>query len=481
MDLKDTSKRRQLKERGENMIKRSLIDIAKMAKGSGLKREHENIIIKGVSTDSRTIEEGQLFIPLIGEKFNGHLFVEDAYKKGAKAALWNKNEPLPNIDIPLIFVEDTLMALQDLARAYRAQLKVKVIGITGSNGKTTTKDIVASVLSTRYKTKKTLGNLNNDIGCPLTLLNLDEDTEMAVIEMGTERFGEISNLTNIAKPDVAIITSIGRAHLENLYTEENIARAKLEILEGLDPNGLFIYFGDDPTLRKVLKDFPIEHKVLTYGSEESNDYVAKVDSMNEEGISFTLKAPYEKSFFLPLLGKHNVFNGLAAIVVGEYFNVPANLIQEAFNHIDKTGMRDELIHAKGFTILNDSYKSNPDSLLVQLETLYNVDKYSQKIVVLGDMLGLGEDEVRLHEEVGKSIDGKEIDYVFTIGPLAKYLGEACKASLGTDRVIHLDSKEKIVEEVKKVIKPNSIVLVKASRSLELEDIVYALKEEVVLN
>lgn len=479
--MKDIDRKRQLKERGESMIKRSLIDIAKMVKGSIFKKEHENIIIEGVCTDSRTIEKGQMFIPLIGENFNGHLFVEDAYKKGARAALWNKNEPVPNIDIPLIFVEDTLKALQNLAKAYRRQLDVKVIGITGSNGKTTTKDIVASVLSTKYKTKKTLGNYNNDIGCPLTILSLDEETEMAVVEMGTERFGEISNLTDIAKPDVAIITSIGKAHLENLYTEENIARAKLEILEGLDPDGIFIYYGDDPTLKKVLKDFPIEHKTITYGSENSNEYVARMDSMDEEGIYFTVKSPFEKRFFLPLLGKHNIFNALAAVVVGEYFNIPVDLIQEGFNHIDKTGMRDELIYAKGFTILNDSYKSNPDSLLVQLETLYNMDNYSQKIVVAGDMLGLGEDEIKLHEEVGKAIDGEEIDYVFTIGPLAKYLGEACKANLGKDRVIHSESKKEVVEKIKKIIKPNSIVLVKASRSLELEDIVNALKEEVVLD
>lgn len=463
------------------MIKRSLKDIAKMAKGRGLKKEYENIIIEGVSTDSRTIKEGQLFVPLIGEVFNGHIFLEDAYKNGAKAALWSKNEPLPNLEIPLIIVDDTLLALQNLAKAYRAQLNTKVIGITGSNGKTTTKDIVASLLNTKYKTKKTLGNLNNDIGCPLTILNLDEDTEMAVIEMGTERFGEISNLTSIVKPDVAIITSIGRAHLENLFTEENIAKAKLEILEGLDPDGLFIYFGDDPTLKKVLKDYKIKHKVLSYGIENHNDYKAQLDSMDDKSISFTLKSPFEKKFSLPMIGKHNLFNALAAIVVAEYFNIPIDLIQEGFNHIDKTGMRDDLIHADGFYILDDSYKSNPDSLLVQLETLYNMDNYSQKIVVLGDMLGLGEVEIELHEEIGKAIDGDEIDYVFTIGPLAEHIGKACKANLGEDRVIHSDNKKELIERLKTVIKPESIVLVKGSRGLELEDVVEALKEDLELS
>lgn len=463
------------------MIKCSLKDIEQMVEGRGLKKEYEDIIIEGVSTDSRSIKKGQLFIPLIGEIFNGHLFLEDACNNGAIAALWSKDEPLPDIDLPLIIVDDTLLALQNLAKAYRNQLNVKVIGITGSNGKTTTKDIVAGLLGTKYRTKKTIGNFNNDIGCPLTILSLDEDTEMAVIEMGTERFGEISNLTSIAKPDVAIITSIGRAHLENLFTKENIARAKLEILEGLHPDGLFIYFGDDPTLKKVLKDFPIKHKVLSYGLEDHNDYVAELDSMDEKGIYFTLKSPFKKSFHLPMIGRHNLFNALAAIVVAQHFTIPIELMQEGLNSTDKTRMRDELIYAKGFTILNDSYKSNPDSLLVQLETLYKMDNYSHKIAVIGDMLGLGEVEIELHEEVGRAIDKEKIDYVFTIGPLAKHLGEAAKVSLGNDRVIHSDSKEELIEKLKKSIKPNSIVLVKASRALELEDVVKALEEELVLN
>lgn len=462
------------------MITGSLKKIQQMVMGKDLKEEYFNIKIKGVSTDSRSIKEGQMFVPLIGENFNGHRFIEDAFKKGAKAALWSENEPLPNIDIPLIIVDDTLLALQRLAKSYREELNVKVIGITGSNGKTTTKDITASLLSLKYKTKKTMGNFNNHIGCPLTILDLDEDTEMAVIEMGTERFGEISTLTSIAKPDVAIITSIGDAHLENLFTKENICKAKLEILEGLHPDGLFIYFGDDPTLKKELKNYAIKHKTLTYGMEKHNDYQIEIDNMDENGISFTLKAPVKKDFYLPLLGKHNVFNALAAIIVAQHFDIPIESLQEGFNNIDKTGMRDELIHAKGFTILNDAYKSNPDSLLVQLETLYSMKDYSQKIVVIGDMLGLGDSEIKLHKEVGEAIDEKEIDYVITIGPLGKYVSESAKNKLGKNRVFHLNSKSEVVEKVKEIIKPKSIVLVKASRSLELEDVVNALKEEIVL-
>ena len=191
------------------MIKRNLKDIEKMAQGLELKKEYGEIFIEGVSTDSRQIKKGQLFIPLIGENFNGHKFIEKAIEKGASAALWCKDEPIPDFDFPFILVENTLIALQQLAKNYRNQLDVKVIGITGSNGKTSTKDILASILSIKYKTKKTMGNFNNHIGTPLTILNLDEDTEMAVIEMGTDNFGQISLLTSIARPDVAIITNIG--------------------------------------------------------------------------------------------------------------------------------------------------------------------------------------------------------------------------------------------------------------------------------
>lgn len=460
------------------MIKRTLQEIQLMSKGTGIKKEDKDILIEGVSTDTRTIKEGQLFVPLVGDKFNGHKFINQAIEGGARASLWSKNEPIPNLDFPFILVDDTLLALQQLAKEYRQQLKVKVIGITGSNGKTTTKDITASLLSTKYKTKKTMGNYNNFIGVPLTLLSLDEDTEMAVVEMGTEMFGELSTLTAIVKPDVAIITSIGEAHLEHLLNKENVAMAKLEILEGLDPEGLFIYFGDDPTLKKVLKDYPIKHKALSYGTEEHNHYRCRLNSMDQRGLSFTLEAPTHKDFILPILGEHNMYNATAAIAVARYFNIPLDLIQEGLYQVDKTGMRDELIYAKGFAILNDSYKSNPDSLQAALNTLYSMKGFNQKIAVIGDMLGLGKDEVRAHEKIGLTIDEKQVDYLLTIGPLAKHIGEAAKDRFGKDRIIHCEDKKELINKVKEVIQGNSLMLVKASRSLGLEEVVEAISREV---
>ena len=462
------------------MIRRNLREIQKMSSGSNLKKEHEEIIINGVSTDSRNINIGQLFVPLTGENFNGHKFIRDAIKKGAVAALWSRREPIPNIDFPFILVDDTLIALQELAKAYRNQLRTKVIGITGSNGKTSTKDILASLLKTRYKTHKTFGNFNNHIGVPLTILGMDEDTEMAVIEMGMSNLGEIELLTSIAAPDVGVITNIGEAHLEDLKTKENIIKAKLEILKGLNPNGLFLYFGDDSMLKEKVKSIPMNYEVMTFGIKSSNTYQFQVGFVNEKGVSFFLKNPISPTFFLPMLGEHQIYNATAAIAIARYFNISFKNIQKGFLKVEKTGMRNELVHGKDFTILNDSYKSNPTSVLAALETVYSMEGYNQKIVVLGDMQGLGKYETKMHEEIGQKINSNKVDFLFTIGPISHHIGKTAIMSFGKDRVTSCADKVQLVAELKKVIKPNALILVKASRALQLEEIVDKLKEETFL-
>lgn len=460
------------------MIKRNLKTVEKMILASDLKEKYKDITINGVSIDSRKIEKDQLFIPIIGENFNGHKFIDKAIENGAIASLWNKNEPLPNIEFPFILVEDTLVALQQLAKEYRTQLNTKVIGITGSNGKTSTKDILDGILSTKFKTQKTMGNLNNHLGVPLTILDLDEDVEMAIIEMGTSDFGEISLLTSIAKPNVAIITSIGAAHLDDLKTKENVAIAKLEILEDLDPKGLFVYFGDDPILKKEVEKIDIDQQVLTYGVESINDYEGKLDISDEKSISFTLKKPNPNNFFVPMLGKHHMYNTMAAIAVARYFNIPDTSIQEGLYNIDKTGMRNELIEAEGFTILNDSYKSNPDSLLAALDTLYSLNPYEQKILVLGDMQGLGQEEIAIHEDIGLQIDPNQVEYILTIGPISKYLAQAAKQNFDEDKIISCNTNDELMEELKKLASPKSLILVKASRAFGLENIVNRLQNQI---
>lgn len=457
------------------LIKRSLKQVQEMCSGFGLKEEFEDIVIEGVSTDSRTIKPGQLFIPLIGEKFNGHKFIKNAIEKGAKASLWKKDEPVEVADFPLIFVDDTLDALQQLAKSYREQLNVKVIGITGSNGKTSTKDILASLLSTQYKTHKTMKNYNNQIGVPLTILEMDEDTEMAVIEMGMDKFGQIERLTKIAKPDAAIITNIGEAHLDDLKTRENIAKAKLEILKGLKPQGLFLYYGDDSMLKREVESVASGYNLKTFGNGSLNDYQPEIVFVNETGDSFYLKKPKSPEFFLPMLGEHQVLNATAAIAVARYFGISYENIKKGLLNVEKTGMRNEIIKCNGFTILNDAYKSNPSSVLAALNTMYSMIGYSQKIVILGDMLGIGEEIISMHRDIGIKINPNEIDYVLTYGEYGRYISEAAKINFGKDRVFHYDSKEELVKKAKELIKPNALVLVKASRPLQMEDVVEALK------
>lgn len=456
------------------MITRNIKEIEKMCGGSGLANKFEKIVIRGVSTDSRNISANQLFIPLIGENFNGHDFITMAIGKGAVASLWNKNEPMPDNDFPFILVDDTTLALQELAKSYRSQLNTKVIGITGSNGKTSTKDILASLLKTQYKTHKTIGNFNNYIGLPLTILSMGEDTEMAVLEMGMDNFGQIELLTSIARPDAAVITNIGEAHLEGLKTRENIAKAKLEILKGLKPNDLFVYYGDDSILKKEIQNIPMEYNIKTYGSSENNDYQPEIIFVNEKGDSFYLKEPASQEFFLPMLGEHQVLNATAAIAVARYFGISYENIEKGLLQVEKTGMRNELIHADGFTILDDSYKSNPSAVLAALDTLYSIKGYSQKIAVLGDMLGMGDEQADMHRDIGRTIDPNQIDYLFTLGDFGKYFAETAQLNFPEGKVLAFFDKPSLIKKIKEVVEPNALILVKASRPLAMEEVVEGL-------
>lgn len=289
-----------------------------MADGRLVADEFADVTISGVSTDTRTIQQGNLYVPLKGAKFNGHAFVQEAFAKGASAVLWSETEGNPPENAPVIVVDDTLRALQRLAHRYRRQLAVKVIGITGSNGKTTTKDMTAALLATSYKVQKTEGNLNNHIGVPLTLLRLAEDTEMAVVEMGMSNFGEIELLSNIAEPDAAIITNIGESHLQELGSREGIAQAKLEILSGLRKNGLFVYHGDEPLLTSRVSNLPLPEHVVTFGQEAKNDYYPNAVRMEAKGTTFTINQLPNRTLFIPILGKHHVNNALAAIAVARF-------------------------------------------------------------------------------------------------------------------------------------------------------------------
>lgn len=454
------------------MIIKDIKTICEMAGGELINAEDEKLLIRGVSKDTRTIKDGNLYIPIIGEQFDGHNFIKNAEENGAVASLWERSHEIPEVKIPLILVDNALEAFHTLAMNYRLSLDVKVVAITGSNGKTTTKDMMAGVLSRKYNTAFNKGNENNEIGVPLTLLNLSEDTEVAIVEMGTERFGEIIVLTNMARPDVAIITNVGDSHLEELFTVQNVAKEKLDIVKGLPEDGIFIYNGDDEVLKSEVKAISITQKVLDYGFEDSNTYMIDNVNSTSEGSTFTVNGVV---YDLPLLGSYQVYNAAVSIGVAELFGIEVPNIQEGFYHVEKTGMRNELIELEDFDILDDSYKSNPQNLMSALETLHLLTGYEKKIAVLGDMLGLGTDYERLHRQVGRELNPSELDMVFLYGDSMKFTAEEAIVKFGESRVLHYDNKDELFNELKKHIS-GALILVKGSRAMHMEDIIKQLKE-----
>ncbi|WP_249862547.1 UDP-N-acetylmuramoyl-tripeptide--D-alanyl-D-alanine ligase [Paenibacillus konkukensis] len=464
------------------MIKRTLEQIAAMA-GGALTAGAESLTVHGVSKDTRTLQEGNLYVPLIGESFDGHQFVKDAAAKGAVASLWQKDRHPRPADIPLIVVDDTLEALQRLAKAYRLELPVRIVGITGSNGKTTTKDMTASVLGSSFQVHKTLGNYNNHIGLPLTLLQLDENTEIAVLEMGMSGRGEIRFLSELAEPELVIITNIGEAHLLQLGSREEIARAKTEILAGLQEDGTLIYNGDEPLIEQVLPELAqggmkaSRYHRVRFGAKEDNDLYPIDVRMDQSGTHFGIRRFDGVSFYIPLLGFHNVVNALAAVAAGIHFGIPAVVIAEGLKQSVMTGMRIEMLKApSGLTILNDAYNASPTSMNAALSLLQELQGYKRKAVVLGDMLELGEQEAEFHREIGRLLDPKRIDRVYVFGTLARHIAEEAARTYSPGHVVVFNDKSRLAQAVASFVGPEDVVLVKGSRGMKLEQVVSLLQQ-----
>jgi UDP-N-acetylmuramoyl-tripeptide--D-alanyl-D-alanine ligase len=449
------------------MIKRKLSKIEKMVDGKLTKDDYIDLEIKGISIDTRTIEKGQLFIPIVGENTDGHKYIQAAVDKGAGASLWNEDVPLPEIDFPFILVKDTTKALQDLASNYNKQVGAKVIGITGSNGKTSTKDIIASILETKYNTHKTSGNYNNEYGLPLTLLSMNEDTEMAVLEMGMSALGDIKLLCEIGLPDIGVITNSTDVHINDLGSVENILKAKMEIAQGVKNEGILVHLGDSPPLKKAVEELNRNIEKISFGEKPSNDYITEYLGSDNEGIKFKVK---DNELYLPMLGRHNIYNGAAAFVVAEYLGFSTNEIREAILNVDSTGLRNELVKGENFHVLNDAYKSNPTSLRFALETLYDLEGYKQKIVVLGDMFGTGEDEVENHLQIGKEIDPNQVDLIFTLGELGENFAKGAEKNFSKDRIYTYRNLKELGKSLKPLIKKDALILIKGSRILEMERI-----------
>lgn len=458
------------------MIKRSLKQIAEMVSAKNDITPFAELVISGVTIDSRKIESGNLFVPFQGERVDGHDYVVQSIRNGAAAALWQKDVPNPPEDLPILLVDNCLEALQELARKYRKELSVNVVGITGSNGKTTAKDMTANLLSLQYKVQKTEGNFNNHIGLPLTVLGLDEDTEIAVLEMGMSGRGEIEFLTKLACPDAVVITNIGESHLLDLGSREGIAEAKLEILQGLKDGGLAVLHGDEPLLMERIHRYKGNVEVQTFGRSETNDFYPTEIQQLEQGSSFKINAS-SLTYEMPVLGTHNIMNALASMLIARHFKVPFEKMAEGLRSIKLTNMRMELVEGKhGEKIINDAYNASPTSMMAAIELVANLRGYERKILVLGDMLELGPQEEQYHLQIGEGLDADKIDLVFTYGDLGSHIAKGARTALGNHRVFAFLDKGELIEELGRHVNNHSLILVKASRGMKLEEIVKALQK-----
>ncbi|MBP2077546.1 UDP-N-acetylmuramoyl-tripeptide--D-alanyl-D-alanine ligase [Oceanobacillus polygoni] len=431
----------------------------------------DNIAIKQVTTDSRTKDEGLLFVPIVGENFDGHDFVQQAIENGASAIIWDESKQLPDgilPDFPVYFVKDTLRALQDLSSAYRAEVNPIVIGVTGSNGKTTTKDLISAVVKTTYRTHATKGNFNNHIGLPLTILSMDRNTEVLIVEMGMSNFHEIDLLTRIARPDVAIITNIGESHIEFLGSREGIAKAKLEIIHGLDESGVLIIDGDEPLLREK----NINQKLISCGFDEKNDYTISQVKIHTLETEFTLSDGM--SYQVPLLGKHHAKNASFALALGKLLNIPTEKSKQALRNLELTGMRFELLKGiNDVSIINDAYNASATSMKAAIEVVKQMSGFQQKVLVLGDILELGDRAREFHESVAEVIEAP-ITVLFTYGNHAKWIQTALQTKSHTLVCTHFASKEDLVQALAPYLTKHSLLLFKASRGLKFEEMIEAI-------
>jgi UDP-N-acetylmuramoyl-tripeptide--D-alanyl-D-alanine ligase len=441
----------------------------------------DHLRIEGISTDSRCVNRGEAFFALRGERFDGHEFVTQALENKAALAVvsrqWTADlVPGERFPAPLIVVADPLRALQDLAGYYRGKMSVTVIGITGTNGKTTTKDMVAAVLSTEFPTMKTEGNFNNHIGVPLTLFRLSAKDQMAVVEMGMSGPGEIYRSAEISLPLYGLITNIGPAHLQQLSSLPEITKAKFELLEMLLPGGLVFLNADDERLmaQRVIPS----SRVVTFGMGEGADYRATVFHLLD-GLRTSFQVDGVGEFQIPTWGRHNVYNALAAIAVGLKLGLSVDQIGEALRSFSPGPMRMELVRIGGAVILNDAYNANPASMRAAIEVLAGLETDARKIAVLGDMLELGHQESQAHRELGCWVARSGIERLITVGELAEGIAQgAIQDGYEAGKVIRCADPGQAAECLKKMLKKGDLVLLKASRAVRLEGIIPALSSSL---
>jgi UDP-N-acetylmuramoyl-tripeptide--D-alanyl-D-alanine ligase len=421
-----------------------------------------DVVVSGVSTDTRQISPGQLFVALKGPNYDGHAFIKQAAEKGAAACLVEK--PVDNTNC--IVVSDTRLALGKLAAAWRQQLPATVIGVTGSNGKTTVKEMLASILAVNGEVLATRGNLNNDIGMPLTLLELDERHDYAVIEMGANHAGEIAYLTEIASPDVALITNAGMAHLEGFGSVEGVSRAKGEIYGGLGKEGIAIVNNNDD-YAEYWKSLNKERKVISFGTVKGSDVKATVQVMQDAQKLSVVTPNGDIDVSLKLLGRHNVLNALAAIAAASAIDIPLHAIKQGLESLRPVNGRLQLKPGiKGSRVIDDTYNANPTSLYAALDVLD--DFPGRHFLALGDMGELGGNAESLHAEAGTRAKQSGVDYLYTLGSLARHAADSFGKSSYS-----FNSHDEMIAQLENDLEKDVTLLVKGSRRMQMEKIVAA--------
>ena len=421
--------------------------------------------ISNVVIDSRKVTSGSLFVAIAGERTDGHYYIEKAYDSGAVCVV---SEKAVDYDEPYILVDSSTRAIRDIAEAYRAKFpSIEVVGITGSVGKTSTKEMISAVLSKKYTVHKTEGNFNNELGVPLTLLSMPEDTEVAVVEMGINHFGEMTRLSKMVRPTVCVLTNIGCCHLENLGDRDGVLKAKTEMFMYKADDAAVILNGDDDKLASV------EGYTYRFGLNESNDFRAEnIENNGENSISFELCYDGKKyPAVVPALGNHMVINALGAAAVGAALNLEIEDIIDGFKDYKAVGGRARLIETELVRVIDDCYNANPNSVKAAIDTLGSM-KAKRKIAVLGDMKELGENELALHKEVGEYAGKSGVDVLIAVGGLARSLYDGAQ---GIEKY-HYDTVDSALDEIDGILHKDDAVLVKASHSMHFEKIVHFLEQ-----
>ena len=428
--------------------------------------------VTGVAIDSREIKPGYLFVPIKGARVDGHSFIPQVM--GAKALAALSERPLEQADFPWIQVESTEKALQDIAAFYRMALDIQVVGVTGSVGKTSTKEMIASVLSQKYNVLKTEGNFNSEIGLPLTIFRIREEHQIAVLEMGIDHFGEMERMSAVSRPDLCVITNIGLSHMENFGSRDGILKAKTEIFRHARPGARAILNGDDDKLCTVSR--MQGRPPVFFGMDASRDaWADEIETLGLKGTNCTLHLPEGTvRVHIPMPGAHMIYNALAGACVGLSCGLTLEEIARGIAALKPIAGRTNLIDTGSLLIIDDCYNASPASMRSSLDVLsYSLGR---KVAVLGDMFELGANEKELHYNVGAYASEKEIDVICCVGTLSKALYEGAKARAGRNSVLYFESKKEFLDKINLVIQKGDTILVKASHGMEFPEIVSALSQ-----